>query len=106
MARRFWLELNRERQRSYGRNRRAAVRLATGSHAASDIDAIRAAQRNRCAYCKVRLGPLGGEIDHVVPLHGGGTNDRRNLQLLCTSCNRSKGAKHPVDHARRIGLLI
>lgn len=33
------------------------------------------------------------EIDHDVPVSRGGTNDLRNLQLLCAPCNRSKGAK-------------
>lgn len=33
-------------------------------------------------------------IDHIVPVHFGGTNDEDNLQPLCTSCNSTKG-----DHA-------
>lgn len=32
------------------------------------------------------------EIDHVVPLALGGNNSLINLQVLCASCNRSKGA--------------
>ncbi len=31
------------------------------------------------------------EYDHIIPLHMGGSNTARNLQLLCESCNRLKG---------------
>jgi 5-methylcytosine-specific restriction endonuclease McrA len=34
------------------------------------------------------------EIDHIVPVSKGGTNDASNLQLLCQSCNRGKGNKY------------
>jgi hypothetical protein len=43
----------------------------------------------RCVKCdsNQRL-----EFDHVIPLALGGANTARNLQLLCETCNRSKGA--------------
>jgi hypothetical protein len=43
----------------------------------------------RCVRCgsNQRL-----EFDHVIPLALGGANTARNLQLLCETCNRSKGA--------------
>lgn len=42
-----------------------------------------------CVYChsKRRL-----EIDHIIPISKGGTDDRHNLQTLCRTCNRKKGA--------------
>lgn len=58
-----------------------------------------------CARCGWRPGdpvpltrtgrPLyrGLEIDHIHPRYHGGTNELTNLQVLCTSCNASKGAK-------------
>jgi hypothetical protein len=43
----------------------------------------------RCVRCgsKERL-----EFDHVIPVALGGASTARNLQLLCETCNRSKGA--------------
>jgi len=43
----------------------------------------------RCVRCgsNQRL-----EFDHVIPVSMGGANTARNLQLLCETCNRSKGA--------------
>jgi 5-methylcytosine-specific restriction endonuclease McrA len=45
----------------------------------------------RCQICGGDSGPF--EIDHVLPLARGGTNDLDNLQTTCFSCNRSKGAR-------------
>ena len=33
------------------------------------------------------------DIDHRTPLARGGSNDRRNLHLLCRTCNLRKGTK-------------
>ena len=35
-----------------------------------------------------RTTRMGGEVDHVVPLARGGTNDVSNLALRCRSCHR------------------
>lgn len=42
----------------------------------------------KCARCgdRVRM-----EFDHIVPVSKGGSNTPRNIELLCESCNRSKG---------------
>lgn len=53
--------------------------------------------KGRCCLCLNDLSGLlyaGADkhIDHIVPLHLGGTNDPTNLQILCGKCNKSKGA--------------
>ncbi|MBI3810623.1 MAG: HNH endonuclease, partial [Nitrospirae bacterium] len=30
------------------------------------------------------------EVDHIIPVAEGGTNDPKNLQTLCWSCNQGK----------------
>lgn len=41
-----------------------------------------------------------------TPEERGGANDDSNLQLLCQSCNRAKGAKDPVEFMRALGFLL
>lgn len=40
-----------------------------------------------------RTAGMGGEVDHIVPLCKGGTNDPANLALRCKSCHGLKDAK-------------
>ncbi len=63
----------------------------------------------RCVACGLvgfeRRFPRGGygyytdiegvflSIDHIKPRSLGGTNDRSNLRVLCTTCNTWKGVK-------------
>lgn len=56
---------------------------------------IRATARNRCGYClsPQHLVMARLEIEHVVPLSKGGSNDETNLWLACPLCNRYKGDK-------------
>jgi HNH endonuclease len=42
-----------------------------------------------CHYCHRTGVPL--EVDHVIPLYKGGTNDDRNLVAACHECNHGKG---------------
>ena len=45
-------------------------------------------QRNAvCAYC---WAAMATEIDHIIPISKGGTNDLDNLVPACRSCNASK----------------
>lgn len=47
-----------------------------------------------CAYCNSSIQPyFGWEVDHIVPLSRGGTNNHDNLCAACISCNGSKGSR-------------
>jgi hypothetical protein len=47
----------------------------------------------RCRYCSSEESL---EVDHVVPLAKGGSNDPANLVASCRSCNRKKGVRVDV----------
>ncbi len=56
---------------------------------------VREAAHHRCGYC---LSPqylvmARLEIEHIIPLAQGGTNDEENLWLACPLCNRHKSDK-------------
>jgi len=44
----------------------------------------------RCVECGATNEETRLEIDHIVPLSKGGTNDVENLQVLCKECNLGK----------------
>ena len=44
----------------------------------------------RCAYCGSALDINDMQVDHIVPLHRGGTNDMNNLMPACRGCNHYK----------------
>ncbi len=50
--------------------------------------------RNTCKSCgENRRSEL--TIDHKIPRSRGGSNDKRNLQVLCRRCNHAKGDRLP-----------
>lgn len=52
----------------------------------------------RCCSCKRKLGPADDwDIDHVIALENGGSDDDANLQLLCPWCHKPKTAD---DHGQ------
>jgi 5-methylcytosine-specific restriction endonuclease McrA len=87
------------------RNRQARKKAAGGRHTSEDVRQIYKAQRGKCAYCQVSVAKKF-HVDHIHPLAKGGSNDRRNLQILCAPCNQSKNASDPIAYARSLGLLL
>lgn len=84
---------NPEKYRAKTRNRRARVK-AGGEHSASDVALIFAEQGGKCAGCNRWLIESGYHVDHVFAVANGGHNGAGNLQLLCPTCNVSKGTKN------------
>jgi 5-methylcytosine-specific restriction endonuclease McrA len=73
---------------------RAARKRAGGGFTRQDVEAKFDLQGGACVYCPAPLS-LGFEIDHRMPLALHGPNTPENIQLLCVTCNRRKGKKHP-----------
>lgn len=92
-----WKSANKDRVKQYQgdrrRNRRARLRMALGSHTIDDIQRLYELQAGHCAACSADFSLVPYEVDHIVAIASGGTNDAGNLQLLCGFCNRSKGTR-------------
>jgi hypothetical protein len=56
---------------------------------------LRIEARDRCGYCHTQqalaYAPL--EIDHIIPVAAGGSNELENLWLACRPCNQYKGTQ-------------
>lgn len=98
------LEGNRKKGVAHLQARRAREAAVGGSFTPTDIEIIRERQHGKCAGCGAK--PKRLEIDHILPIKLGGSNNPGNLQLLCRSCNATKGAAHPVDWAQKNGRLL
>ncbi len=44
----------------------------------------------RCRSCGKAPPEVELQIDHIIPIAQGGSNDISNLQTLCKTCNRRK----------------
>ncbi len=69
------------------------------------IARVFAANGGKCAgACGRKLGPSDDyDIDHIIALENGGTDDDSNLQVLCSWCHTDKTADDhsTAGHARR-----
>lgn len=56
---------------------------------------VRKDAQNRCGYClsPQRLVMARLEIEHIIPIAKGGSNEESNLWLSCPICNRYKSDK-------------
>lgn len=103
---RAWLENNRDAYYAIQRNRKVRKRQADGSHTGEDIKRIYALQSGKCIACLCDLSNVKYHADHRVALINGGSNDWRNIDILCQSCNCSKRSKHPIDFMQSKGWLL
>ena len=100
------LERRREMGVRHAQLRRARILAAGGDgYDVGDYKAMLLRQKRACKLCLEPLVAGDIHVDHVTPLALGGPHDRSNLQLLCESCNTSKGARPPtefvLEHAAR-----
>lgn len=104
-AKRAWIERQlasdpdgfRARALEKGRRYRARKNEAPGEFTRAEFETLCETMGNVCLRCGItgEFSPL--HADHVVAISRGGSNDIDNIQPLCESCNKSKGARH-VDY--------
>lgn len=98
-----WAKKNPAKLSEYA-HKRSGVRVARLP--SGTIERIGLAQRWKCACCSSSLKRTRYHKDHIVPLALGGAHIPTNIQLLCPSCNLSKGAKNPIDFMQSKGKLL
>lgn len=99
-----WTKNNRDTVKAAKIKRRAPS--GANPFTADDIKNIRRLQMSKCGYCRIDLTPTIEHIDHIIALANGGTNDRRNIQLLCAKCNKRKAKRDPITFAQSLGNLL
>lgn len=90
----------RENARKGRQHRRARILGAPGTYTKTQINNLLESQNWLCAtpQCRVSLREAK-ELDHIIAIARGGSNDITNLNWLCPSCNRKKNAKSPEEWA-------
>ena len=92
---RQWAKEHPLEMRAIVARRRALIAQAEGQYSKQDVERMLVEQDGFCLACRGDLWILGFHVDHIHPLSKGGSNGPENLQLLCPTCNRKKGAKLP-----------
>jgi hypothetical protein len=94
-----------EQNRISRHNRRAKIRKTGGKLSKGLATKLIQLQQGKCACCALPLGD-NFHLDHIMPIKLGGQNIDSNIQLLRSTCNQQKHAKHPVDFMRESGFLL
>ena len=72
---------------------KAGARASASAGGGTDTAAMRQQVWERDGGRCVRCGATAElQYDHIIPLARGGADSAENLQLLCASCDRAKGA--------------
>lgn len=50
-------------------------------------DYIKKRDKNKCQRCKLNAGEAHLQVHHILPVANGGTDDKENLILLCSTCH-------------------
>ena len=96
----LWRYRNLERARLNGRVQAARRRMLMlengGSHTKQDILNQYHKQDGKCYWCS-KIVDKTFDVDHVIPVTRGGSNDPVNLVISCRTCNRSRNNKLPEE---------
>jgi hypothetical protein len=82
-----------ERKLFLNRRRKASKKANGGRHTYEEWLDLCAKFDLSCAFCFRKKPEIELTADHILPLSKGGTDDIKNIQPLCQSCNSKKGDK-------------
>lgn len=100
-----WQSRNKDKIRIYSQNRRYR-KIENGGKLSHDLaERLFKLQRGKCPCCGENLGN-DYHLDHIIPLKLGGSNEDSNIQLLRSSCNHKKQARHPIEYMQSRGFLL
>jgi 5-methylcytosine-specific restriction endonuclease McrA len=102
---RAWAIKNKDKVMDQIRIRRHSARASGDGYSRKDLRNLMESQKFKCANCKKITGK-SYHVDHIYPISKGGKNEINNIQILCPSCNLSKGAKDPFLWANENGCLL
>lgn len=76
------------------------VERKRGAAGVADRERIRRRDNGLCQEC-ARQGrvSVGCDVDHIVPLWDGGSDDDANKELLCRPCHDAKTAREAAQRA-------
>jgi len=88
----FWgiLPLNIE---EYGINNHGKQKYARGSMTNSKRYDVLRRDQFQCVLCGDSGSEANLEVDHIIPVSKGGSDEMKNLRCLCFKCNRGKHSK-------------
>ena len=94
-----WFEDNYDKLREYRNLHRSRKAGLDGTFDKGHLMHIYVCQEGLCSCCKRQLPFTKMTVDHVKPISKpGSSNWPNNIQLLCKSCNSSKGNYHNIDY--------
>ena len=90
---RAWCRRNREKVVAKDHARRAAKLRNGGSFTYQEWEELKRHYKYTCLRCGRQEPDIQLTVDHVIPLHKGGSNFIENIQPLCKPCNSAKHTK-------------
>lgn len=64
-------------------------------------------RHGQCAHCEMKIMPgKRWDVDHVIPIALGGSNNVENLQILCWSCHITKTAYEDIPRIAKTHRLL